>query len=86
MFSEQSNHAMNQEEAVKRMTDKQIFALGLFAVTTIFSMLLTAMNIKAVMEFGVPAVIVCQLPMALTGFYLGYTLMTAGRAEGLNDN
>jgi len=38
------------------------------------------------MEYGVPAVIVCQLPMALTGFYLGYTLMTAGRAEGLNDN
>jgi hypothetical protein len=77
---------MNQEEAVKRMTDKQIFALGLFAVTTIFSMLLTAMNIKAVMEYGVLAVIVCQLPMALTGFYLGYTLMTAGRTEGLNDN
>ena len=77
---------MTQEEAVKRMTDKQIFALVLFAVTTIFSMLLTAMNIKTVMGYGVPAVIVCQLPMALTGFYLGYTLMTAGRSEGLNDN
>ena len=77
---------MTEDEAVKRMTDKQVFALGLFAVTTIVSMLLTAMNIKAVMEYGVPAVIVCQLPMALTGFYLGYTLMTAGRSEGLNDN
>jgi len=28
--------------------------------------------------------LLCQMPMALPGFYLGYTLMTAGRKEGLN--
>ncbi len=73
----------NQQD-VKRMSDKQMFALGLFAVTTIISILLTAMNVRAVIENGWPVILLCQMPMALTGFYLGYTLITAGRKEGLN--
>ena len=59
-----------------------MFALGLFAATTIISLLLTAMNTRAVIEYGWQVVLFCQMPM--TGFYLGYTLMTAGRKEGLN--
>ena len=73
----------NQQD-VKRMSDKQMFALGLFAVTTIISILLTAMNVRAVIEHRWPVILLCQMPMALTGFYLGYTLITAGRKEGLN--
>ena len=68
----------------KKMSDRQMFALGLFAATTIISLLLTAMNVRAVIEYGWQVVLLCQMPMALTGFYLGYTLMTAGRKEGLN--
>jgi hypothetical protein len=74
----------HNQQAVKKMSDKQMFALGLFAATTIISLLLTAMNVRAVIEYGWQVVLLCQMPMALTGFYLGYTLMTAGRKEGLN--
>ena len=74
----------HNQQAVKKMSDKQMVALGLFAATTIISLLLTAMNVRAVIEYGWQVVLLCQMPMALTGFYLGYTLMTAGRKEGLN--
>lgn len=70
--------------AVKKMSDKQSFALVLFLATTIITMLLTAINVRAVVEGGWQIVTLAQSPMALTGFYLGYTLMTAGRKEGLN--
>ena len=73
----------HNQHAVKKMSDSE-FALGLFAATTIISLLLTAMNVRAVIEYGWQVVLLCQMPMALTGFYLGYTLMTAGRQEGLN--
>ena len=39
------------QQAVKKMSDKQMFALGLFAATTIISLLLTAMNVRAVIEY-----------------------------------
>ena len=74
----------NDTAAVKKMSDKQSFALVLFLATTIITMLLTAINVRAVVEDGWQIVILAQSPMALTGFYLGYTLMTAGRKEGLN--
>jgi len=76
----------HNETSVKTMSNKQMFALGLFATTTIISILLTAMNVRAVMEYGWPVIVLCQMPMALTGFYLGYTLITAGRNEGLNED
>jgi len=76
----------HNETSVKKMSNKQMFALGLFATTTIISILLTAMNVRSVMEYGWPVIVLCQMPMALTGFYLGYTLMTAGRKEGLNED
>ena len=42
----------HNQQAVKKMSDKQMFALGLFAATTIISLLLTAMNVRAVIETG----------------------------------
>ena len=59
----------HNQQAVKKMSDKQMFALGLFAATTIISLLLTAMNVRAVIEYGWQVVLLCQMPMALTGFY-----------------
>ena len=79
-----SNQINQNQQAMKKMSDKQMFALGLFAATTIISILLMAMNVRAVIEYGWQVVLLCQMPMALTGFYLGYTLMTAGRKEWLN--
>ncbi len=61
----------HNKQAVKKMSDKQMFALGLFAATTIISLLLTAMNVRAVIEYGWQVVLLYQMPMALTGFYLG---------------
>lgn len=63
---------------------KQVKALVIFAATTIASLLLTAMNVGTVVNGGWFVIVLCQMPMALTGFYLGYTLMNAGRKEGLN--
>ena len=40
----------HNQQAVKKMSDKQMFALGLFVATTIISLLLTAMNVRAVIE------------------------------------
>ena len=79
-----SNQINQNQQAMKKMSDKQMFALGLFAATTIISILLMAMNVRAVIEYGWQVALLCQMPMALTGFYLGYTLMTAGRKEWLN--
>ena len=75
---------LHDTAAVKKMSDKQSFALVLFLATTIITMLLTAINVRAVVEGGLEIVVLVQSPMALTGFYLGYTLITAGRKEGLN--
>ena len=63
---------------------KQTKALIIFACTTIASLLLTAMNVATVVNGGWFIIVLCQMPMALTGFYLGYTLINAGRKEGLN--
>ena len=79
-----TNQINQNQQAMKKMSDKQMYALVLFAATTIISILLTAMNVRAVIEYGWQDVLLCQMPMALTGCYLGYTLMKAGRKEGLN--
>jgi hypothetical protein len=70
----------------QNLVKKQTTALFLGAIGMMGGAAVAAMNIHWIMGHSIPLVafLITQIPSALGGFYLGYTLMTAGRREGLN--
>ncbi|MCG7944845.1 MAG: hypothetical protein N0C84_00710 [Candidatus Thiodiazotropha taylori] len=73
----------HNQERVNAMVQKQVRALAIFFGAAVFGFLMLAMNVRWVMDFANPYLMVAvfQLPMAVAGFYLGMVLIQADREK-----
>ena len=82
MVKNQSNQV---EKKIKSMIKKQVIALFAFLGCALVGGLAMALNLNTIMSSDNPMLIVvlCQVPLGVSGVYLGMVLMQAGRKEKL---
>ena len=79
------NQSSHDEQQIKTMVKKQVIALFAFLGCALIGGLAMALNLNSIMSSANPMLIValCQVPLGVSGIYLGMILMQAGRKEKL---
>ena len=79
------NQSSHDEQQIKTMVKKQVIALFAFLGCALIGGLAMALNLNSIMSSANPMLIValCQVPLGVSGIYLGMILMQAVRKEKL---